>query len=101
VTSDSSTDNSGSGDSAIAPQGFEQQDERSPQQQQQLQLANQCRSQPDETSETPTEESDRLDDEDCEELELISQPSTQPRLLRIELPLPAGTNDQPDTPSAP
>ncbi len=78
----------------IGAQLFERQDERSPQQK--IKLANQCR-QPEEPSQTPTDESDRPDEEDCKELELNQAQNSESRLLRIELHLPADADTQPET----
>jgi hypothetical protein len=55
------------------------------------------------TSETPTteEKSDRSDEEDCEEQELLQQENSEPRLLRIELQLPPEADSQSDTSTVP
>ncbi|MCA1991475.1 MAG: filamentous hemagglutinin N-terminal domain-containing protein [Coleofasciculus sp. S288] len=93
---DNTTDNSDNGSSETVAQDFEQQDERSQSQDSQT---NQCRISQ-EQSESTMEESDRSnenDEEECEELELLQQQNSQPRLLRIELHLPPDADSESDT----
>jgi hypothetical protein len=95
-----SADGSGSDRPQIATQVFQQQNERSPHNQERI--ADRCRK-PQVTSETPTteEKSDRSDEEDCEEQELLQQENSEPRLLRIELQLPPEADSQSDTSTVP
>lgn len=88
----SNTGNPGNSDVQIATQVFEQQDEQSSQ----LRNAKRCRNP--QVNEDPDTENKPSDEEECEELPLFEEGS-QPRLLRLELPIPAGDSTSPDSSS--
>ena len=89
-----SVDDSGSssGGTQIATQIFQQQDEK------EVRMTRFCRK-GEETSQKPTNESDRSDEEDCEEIDFFQLPTSQPELLRLEFPLPTETQIQLNFPS--
>ena len=86
TSTDTDADSSGSSGVESVSQIFEQQDERSQDSQ-----TNRCLI-PQESTETAGEESDRVNEQDCEELESFPQQGSQPRLLRLELQLPPETD---------
>jgi filamentous hemagglutinin family protein len=83
---------SSSGGTQIGTQIFQQQDEK------EVRMTRFCRK-PEETSQKPTNESDRSDEEDCEEIDFFQLPTSQPELLRLEFPLPTENQIQLNFPS--
>jgi hypothetical protein len=53
------------------------------------------------TSETPTDDSDRSDEKDCEKLEFLQQEGSAPSLLRLEFQARTGAESQPDSSTLP
>ncbi len=83
---------SSSGGTQIATQIFQQQDEK------EVRMTRFCRK-AEETSQKPTNESDRSDEEDCEEIDFFQLPTSQPELLRLEFPFSTENQIQLNFPS--